>query len=120
MEQQLKIIIQMILVVLILLGGCFSNQQDSGFKQLHQGKISGYDFDEFKLQLVKNDKLSANINTDKLDVIIYSPINITLENQTAIDITSTGEYVIRVLMPRAFARRNEVYQYRLSLAVVRN
>jgi flagellar basal body-associated protein FliL len=120
MEQQLKIIIQMILVVLILLGGCFSNQQDSGFKQLHQGKISGYDFDEFKLQLVKNDKLSANINTDKLDVIIYSPINITLENQTVIDITSTGEYLIRVLMPRAFARRKEAYEYRLSLAVVRN
>ena len=98
---------------------CSSTHTPQDYQQTHQGKISGYAYDEYKLQLLVGDKLTANISTELLQVIIFSPINDTLINQQAIEIKSTGEYILRVLMPRALARRNEVYQYQLSLTITR-
>ncbi len=115
----MKAIIQIILALTVF-SGCSLNKNYESYKQIHDGKISGYAYDEYKLQLFKNDKLTTNISTHKLNVIIYSPINQSLENQSPINIESEGEYILRVLMPRAFARRNEEYEYRLSITVDRN
>jgi hypothetical protein len=96
---------------------CSSTHNKHGYQQTHQGKILGYAFDEYNLQLLRGDKLTANLNTSKLEVIIYSPINMTINHQQPIEITSDGEYILRVLMPRASARKSEEHQYQLSIAI---
>ncbi len=115
----LRVFIQVILLSFLLMA-CTSTHNKHGYQQTHQGKISGYAFDEYNLQLLKGDKLTANLNTSKLEVIIYSPINMTINNQQPIEITSDGEYVLRVLMPRAAARRSEEHQYQLSIAITQH
>ncbi len=99
---------------------CSSNNPPQNYQQTHQGSISGYAYDEYKLQLHKGDSLTANINIQQLEVIIFAPTNLTLTNQKPVEIKSEGEYIIRVLMPRALARRNKEYQYQLSLTVTRH
>lgn len=116
MKFTLKTILLLILTALIF-GGCSLHKTNKSYKQTHIGKISGYAYDEFKLNLNANDILTTNINTTKLDVIIYSPINISLKNQNPISIEKQGQYVLRVLMPRAFARRKEEYKYTLSISI---
>lgn len=119
MENQLKVLIQVVLASILLMS-CSSHLNQESYNQTHNGIISGHAYDEYKLQLFKGDKLTVNISTHKLDVVVYSPINVTLKNQSSIDIKSEGEYVLRVLMPRSFARRNEKYEYQLSIVIDRN
>ncbi len=112
-----------IIYILLFLGGiqgCSVPENNSNFQQIHQGEISAYDFDQYPLQLHKNDKLTISIQPDILDVVIFSPIEQSLENQQSINITSSQTFQIRVLMPRALARRKEVHQYVLSISVERH
>ena len=115
----LQIIVQLILLTLFVVG-CSSNQSQLNTRQIHHSKISAYDYDEYSLQLFKHDRLVTNISSNQLDVVIFSPVNITLENSKPVAIPKTGNYTIRVLMPRALARRNETYQYELMIAVDRD
>ena len=85
----------------------------------HQGTISGYLFHEYHLQLMEGDKLTAGLKNTKLDVIILMPISTTLSNGVPFEIKKSGEYTLRVLMPRVFARRKLQLDYQLSLSVDR-
>ena len=118
-EYTLRTLIQVILLSLLLMA-CSSNNPPQDYQQTHQGSILGYAYDEYKLQLHKGDSLTANINIQQLEVIIFAPTNLTLTNQKPVEIKSEGEYILRVLMPRALARRNKEYQYQLSLTVTRH
>jgi hypothetical protein len=111
-----------ILSVLFLgvIQSCSASEKDSGYQQIYQGEISAYDFDEYSLQLRKNDQLKVNLQPEILDVIIFSPINQLLDNQQTVIIDSSQTYQIRVLMPRALARKKEVHPYELSITVERN
>ncbi|WP_422133251.1 hypothetical protein [Endozoicomonas sp. ALD040] len=103
--------------LLVVLTGCFYISQGDIHKYVYRGSISGYAYDEYKLYLYKNDKLLSNLRAKNLEVIIYSPVNLTLENDKPVEILKDGNYVIRVLMKRAFSRRNATYNYELSLWV---
>ncbi len=110
---------RLIAILMLVLGalGCASQQGTQTRELVYQGNITGYDFDEYKLSLNTNDKLTANIDVRQLDVIIFNPMSLTLENDKPVTITQSGEYTLRVLMPRAFARRGESYDYRLVVSI---
>ena len=108
------------LLLLFVLYGCALNQQQGDYQVVHEGKISGYAYHDYALKLARNDRLTIDINTPTLDVIIISPVEMPLENNQPFTVLKDDEYTLRVLMPRAFARRNETYQYQLSITVDRN
>lgn len=95
--------------------GCAHQAHQAGTTHTHKGNIVAYAYDDYAINLAKDDTLSVNIDTDKLDVIIYSPIELALENNKPVRVQSAGEYTLRVLMPRAFARRGEAYDYTLTI-----
>ncbi|WP_066018103.1 hypothetical protein [Endozoicomonas atrinae] len=108
------------LLLLFVLSGCTLNQQQGDYQIIHEGKISGYAYHDYALKLARNDRLTIDINTPALDVIIVAPVEAALENNQPFTVLTDDEYTLRVLMPRAFARRNETYQYQLSITVDRN
>lgn len=83
--------------------------------QRGSGVISGFSFDEYTLKLKSGDVITSQINSDKLDVIIYAPESATLQNGEPYTVAQSGEYVLRVLLPRAFARREGKYPYELTV-----
>jgi hypothetical protein len=40
----------------------------------HQGTVSGYDFNEYHLQLIKGNRLTADLENPKLDATLFKPI----------------------------------------------
>lgn len=79
------------------------------------GVVSGYSFDEYKLNVQAGEVITSYIDTDKLDVIIFAPESATLQNSQPYIAKQTGEYTLRVLLPRAFARRAGSYPYKLTV-----
>lgn len=106
-----------VVFVWLILGGCALDASKQVYQEKHTGEISGYGYDEYRLQLSENEQLTVDLDVNKLDVIIYSPISVVLENDKPISIEASGNYVLRVLMPRAFARRNEKFKYQLLITV---
>ena len=102
---------------LFILSGCSLAGKSKLNEQHHQSTILGYQYDQYPLKLKQGDKLTIYINSDKLDVILFSPINLDLQNGQQITISESGDYQLRVLLPRAFARRNIEVQYQLDIAV---
>lgn len=88
----------------LILGGCTVGTDQKIYQEEYSGEISGYEYDEYQLQLSENDQLTANIDVDKLDVIIYSPTSTVLENDKPITINTSGNYILRVLMPSRLSR----------------
>ena len=105
------------LCLLIVLCSCFQDDQDNIKEYIYSGEITGYEYKDYRLLLKKHDKLTSNLEANNLEVIIFSPENITLVNDKIIEIENDGEYIIRVLMKRAFARRDRTYEYKLSIKV---
>lgn len=83
--------------------------------QRGSGVISGFAFDEYTLKLKSGDVITSQINSDKLDVIIYAPESATLQNGEPYTVAQSGEYILRVLLPRAFARREGKYPYEFTV-----
>lgn len=108
-----------VVFVWLILGGCALGAGKQAYQEKHTGEISGYVYDEYPLQLSENDQLTVTIDAKKLNVIIYSSISAVLENNKPITINSSGNYLLRVLMPRAFSCRNEKSEYQLLIAVDR-
>ena len=73
-----------------------------------------------KVALNKDDIVKASLDSAVISVVIFSPIRTTLEMGQPVTIKHTGEYVFRVLLPRAFARRNENHRYQLILNIENN
>ncbi|MEX2963530.1 hypothetical protein [Microbulbifer sp. TYP-18] len=108
-----------LVLIWFLLSGCMSNPDKWIHREVHTGEIAGYSYDEYSLSLSENDQLTTSIDIDRLDVIIYSPVNTVMENNKPIIIETGGTYILRVLMPRAFARKNEKFQYKLLITIDR-
>lgn len=79
------------------------------------GVVSGYSFDEYKLNVRAGEVITSYIDTDKLDVIVFAPESAILQNSQPYIAKQTGEYTLRVLLPRAFARRAGSYPYKLTV-----
>lgn len=115
----MKALISIVLFSL-LITGCALNPKNDHYQVTHEGTISGYAYHDYALKLSRNDQLTVNLNTYQLDVIIISPIKVMLDNDQPFTVQSDDEYTLRILMPRALARRNETHPYQLSITVDRN
>ena len=107
----------LILTVLFLLLSCQSKISIAEQTIAYKGELSGYKYDEHTVSLKKVDVITATLNSSVINVIIYSPINVTLEMGEPIAITQSEDYVFRVLLPRAFARRNDTHRYHLKINI---
>ena len=89
----------------VALSGCLPYSTENIKELVYRGNISGYGYDEYRLSLRKNDQLLSCLDANNLEAIIYSPESLTLENNRPVTVNKDGEYIIRVLMKSAFARR---------------
>ena len=105
------------LLALILLESCTSQQ---AYNNTYTGSISGYAYDEFALDLKTGNTLSIDISEPALEVIIVAPISLNLAHHESVPIMKSGQYIIRVLLPRAVARRNKSYPYQLIMHIKEN
>ena len=106
-----------IVIAAWLLNGCGSSLVHSSQAYQYEGSISGYEFNEHVLTLQAGNILTAEISASELDVIVFSPISAPLEQGESLQVNEAGEYTIRVLLPRALARREVNVTYQLLLNV---
>jgi hypothetical protein len=66
--------------------------------------IAGYDFNEYHQQLIKGDRLTADLKSPKIEVILFEPMAKTLTHSELFEIKHSGEQTLRLLMPRVFVR----------------
>ncbi len=105
------------LLALIFLACCSSQQ---AYKNVYTGNISGYAYDEFALDLKTGNTLSIELSEPALEVIIVAPISLNLAHHESVPIMKSGQYIIRILLPRAVARRNKSYPYQLIMHIKEN
>ncbi len=108
----------MTVITAALVMSCSHNPSLHITEQLYFGTITGYAFDEHRLYLSEGDTLEVILSEPKLDVIIFTPINIVLSNDEPLQISTTDEYILRVLMPRALARAGYELNYNLKVQIV--
>lgn len=113
----INLTIGLLLLMIFLLVGCSQTFAKKTSSALHSGNISGYEFDDYSVLLKKGDKLLTQLDNNELDVIIFSPINKQLFNNTEVIIDVPGEYVLRVLMPRSLARKQSSKKYQLMVMI---
>jgi uncharacterized protein YceK len=106
-----------LLLMIFLLFGCSKPLTKKSSSELHSGNISGYEYDDYSVTLKKGDQLSIYLDSKQLDVIIFSPINKQLFNNTQVIIDVSSEYVLRVLMPRSLARKQVSKKYQLMVMI---
>lgn len=82
-----------------------------------KGKISGYNYCEYVFPVKKGQILTIRNSAKRAETIIYSPESIYLANNKPVQLTQSGEYLVRVLFPRAFARRNMQESYTLHMTL---
>ncbi|ROR97927.1 hypothetical protein EDC56_3596 [Sinobacterium caligoides] len=107
----------------LLLAGCLPSQQHAltatpeSRTLTMQGVIQGYGYDDYPLTLVAGEQLYIHLDSAALDVIVVQPIEQRLSNQQPLSIDASGDYLLRVLLPRARARRDEQQVYRLRINI---
>ncbi len=106
----------MMLTVLSLIG-CTQLPENKSINKLYQGNIHGYDYEDHTIELNQGDRLSVQLDTNPLEVIIVSPITKQLYVHSEVIIDSSSEYILRVLMPRSAARKNLSINYQLIVTV---
>ena len=108
---------EVIVLMIFLLFGCSQTVAKKSSTELHYGNISGYEYDDYSVILKKGDQLLTHLDSKQLDVVIFSPINKQLFNNTQVIIDVSGEYVLRVLMPRSLARKKLSKKYQLMVMI---
>ncbi|MBT6100688.1 MAG: hypothetical protein HOH40_04265 [Oceanospirillaceae bacterium] len=61
--------------MLIAIVGSTYGMADEQNNDYYHGTVSGYDFNEYHLQLIKGDWLTAVLKSPKLEVMIFTPIS---------------------------------------------
>ena len=71
--------IRVVLGLLTIVGSTWGLAHEQN-KDYYHGTVSGYDFHEYHLQLIKGDRLTAVLKSTKLEVIMFKPIAKILTN----------------------------------------
>lgn len=82
-----------------------------------KGKISGYNYCDYVFTVKKGQVLTIRNSAKRAETIIFSPENMCLTDNQPVELGQSGEYVVRVLFPRTFARRNIQESYTLHMTL---
>lgn len=81
------------------------------------GTVSGYDACDYTLSVSKGQVLSASLNAKPgVEVIVFDPVSHDFA-EGPLTLPQSGKYTVRVLQPRAMARRGETRDFSLNLRV---
>ena len=83
-----------------------------------KGKISGYGYCEYLLRAKKGQTLTVQSSSSKADIMLRGPVEQLLTDGEPVTLGADGVYTLRVLMPRAIARKNLQEKYSLDIAIV--
>lgn len=81
------------------------------------GTLHAYEYDELNIDVKKGMSLSIVVSSGKQDVILYKENSVILENDKKYEIKKDETLKIRVLLPRAFARKNLTQKYSLKVRI---
>ena len=76
--------------MLIAIVGSTYGMADEQNNDYYHGTVSGYDFNEYHLQLIKGDWLTAVLKSPKLEVMIFTPISKNLTHGEPFEIKKVG------------------------------
>ncbi|AZN36614.1 hypothetical protein [Iodobacter ciconiae] len=103
--------------------------KQNAYSATYKGKISGYGYDQYHLkakkgQLLKITATSASknmgvylFNKELPDSVDLSTGSLSLDTNGNYVLPHSGAYQIRILQPRAFARRGEKFSYVIQVSI---
>lgn len=77
--------------------------------------ITGYGYCEYIFSAKKGQLLTIVNSSKRADTIIFSPEEKLLSDNEAVELSQDGQYTLRVLFPRALARRDIKESYTLKI-----
>ena len=83
-----------------------------------KGQISGYGYCDYLLRAKKGQLLSVKVSSNKTDIMLQGPMEELLSDGEPVTLSADGVYTVRVLMPRALARKNQKEAYSLDIAII--
>jgi hypothetical protein len=88
-----------------------------------KGRIAGYQYVDYIVGVRAGQTLSFRLNTTgPAEVVLFTPSDDNVDGALGVEdysgtVEYTGDYKVRVLMPRAFARRKSSSNYTLRISV---
>lgn len=82
-----------------------------------KGQISGYGYCDYLLRAKKGQLLSVKSSSTKADIMLQGPMEELLSDGEPVTLSVDGVYTVRVLMPRALARKSQKEAYTLDIAI---
>ena len=86
-----------------------------------RGRIAGYKYVDYIIGVRAGQRLHVKFETNNnAEFVVFTPSRVNVEASEGIDYIfepeETGDYKIRILQPRAFARRNNASNYTLRVS----
>lgn len=83
-----------------------------------KGVISGYSYCDYLLRARKGQRLTVHSTSRQADTMLQGPMEQLLTDDDPVTLIADGVYTVRVLMPRALARKGAEESYTLNIAIV--
>jgi hypothetical protein len=89
----------------------------SGAAVRRSGKVAGYDYCEYRFSARRGQQIVTTLTGDKrLMAVLYGEVPHEFANGQPYAVPDSGEQIIRILQPRAFARRSsQLRPYTVSI-----
>jgi hypothetical protein len=84
------------------------------------GQLKGYDYCDYIVQAAKGQRLRTVLsgkNRNRVQAALFGRLERGLNDNEPVVLPETGQYTVRVLMPRTFARRGRTASYRLHIRI---
>ena len=86
-------------------------------KSLLQGSITGYGACDYAFTARKGQKLVVRVDSRRIETHLVSPVEHMIADNDPFVLPQDGRYVLRVLAPRAFARKQTAIAYKMTLEI---
>lgn len=87
-----------------------------------RGRINGYKYVDYIIAARAGQTLKLKLQTTgSAEIVVFTPSDENVDGASGLEYTGeieyTGDYKIRILQPRAFARRNNASNYTLRISI---